>query len=84
MPQQASLHRHLRAAPGLGRFGLGVVTGLVLAVALLSSCGADSTEWDTLTVNQHLYLRDPEGAKVEVGVGKDATGKDILVLTPAE
>jgi hypothetical protein len=63
------------------RFALGVATGFVLAVSLLAACGADSTEWDTLTVNQHLYLKDPDGMKFEINIGKDASGQDVVTAT---
>jgi hypothetical protein len=62
----------------VGRFALGVATGIVLAVALLAACGADSTEWDIVTVNQHLFVKDPAGTKFEISVVKDSTGKDTL------
>ena len=60
---------------------LGVATGAVLAVSLLAACGGDSTEWDTLTVNQHLYLNGPDGTKFEISVGKDASGQDVVTAT---
>ncbi|MCT7658875.1 hypothetical protein [Mycobacterium deserti] len=71
----------VRALLPVKRFALGVVTGLVLAVSLLAACGADSTEWDTLTVNQHLYLKDPAGTTFKIGIGKDASGKDLVTAT---
>ncbi|WNG91079.1 hypothetical protein [Mycobacterium sp. ITM-2016-00318] len=74
-------HRRTRALLPVRRFALGVATGAVLAVSLLAACGGDSTEWDTLTVNQHLYLNGPDGTKFEISVGKDASGQDVVTAT---
>lgn len=74
-------HRGRRAMLPVGRFALGVVTGFVLAVSLLVACGANYTEEDTLFVKQHLYLNGPEGAKFEISVVKDASGKDVVIAT---
>jgi hypothetical protein len=63
------------------RFALGVATGFVLAVSLLAACGGNSTEEDTLFVKQHLYLIGPDGAKFEISIVKDASGKDVVSAT---
>ena len=76
-------HNHLRrrAVLPVRRFAVGVATGFVLAVSLLAACGANYTEEDTLFVKQHLYLNGPDGAKFEISVGKDPSGKDVVTAT---
>ena len=65
------------------RFALGVATGIVLAVSLLAACGGPTTEeLGILSVKQHLYLNGPDGAKFEISVGKDASGKAVVTATP--
>ena len=73
-------HRRRRAVLPVRRFALGVATGFVLAVSLLAACGdgGNYTAEDTLFVKQHLYLNGPDGAKFEISVGKDASGKDVV------
>ena len=71
------------------RFALGVATGLVLAASLLAGCKGGTTEnvdtlnADTITVDQHLYLKGPDGTKYEISIGKDASGKDVVIATRA-
>jgi hypothetical protein len=77
-------HRRRRAVLPVTRFALGVATGLVFAVSLLAACGGNGgnyTAEDTLFVKQHLYLNGPDGAKFEISVGKDASGKDVVTAT---
>jgi hypothetical protein len=69
------------------RFALGVATGFLLAIPLLSACGGQTDNLDVvslnkLTVDQHLYLKGPDGTKFEISVGKDASGKDVVAATP--
>lgn len=63
------------------RLGLGVATGFVLAVSVLVACAGNYTEEDALFVKQHLYLNGPDGAKFEISVGKDVSGKDVVTAT---
>jgi hypothetical protein len=37
---------------------------------------------DRMVITEHLYLNGPDGTTFEVSVGKDANGKDTLILTP--
>jgi hypothetical protein len=73
-------HRR-RAVIPVRRFALGVATGFVLAVSPLVACGGNSTEEEILFVKQHLYLNGPDGAKFEISVVKDASGKDVVTAT---
>jgi hypothetical protein len=75
-------HRGRRAVLPARRFALGVATGFVLTVSLLAACGANYTEEDTLFVKQHLYLNGPDGAKFEISIVKDVSGKDVVTATP--
>jgi hypothetical protein len=64
------------ALPGK-RFALGIVTGLLLAIPLLAACGGQTDNLDvvnlnTVTVDQHLYLKGPDGKKYEISISKDA------------
>ena len=59
-----------------------MATGFLLAVSLLAACGANYTEEDTLFVKQHLYINGPGATKYEIGIGKDASGKDIVTANP--
>jgi hypothetical protein len=70
-----------RAVPPVRRFGLGVATGFALAMLLFVACGANTTEEDTLFVKQHLFLNGPDGAKFEISIVKDASGKDVVTAT---
>jgi hypothetical protein len=76
--ESTSIRRGLRSTSPVRRFALGVATGFVLAVSLLAACGANYTEEDTLFVKEHLYLNGPGGTKYEIGINKDASGKDIV------
>lgn len=38
---------------------------------------------DTLIITDHLYLHGPSGKLVEISVGTDASGKDVVTATPA-
>ncbi len=76
-----SLRGGFRATSPVRRFPLGVVTGLVLAASLLAACGGTTEEFDTVTINNHLYLKGPDGTKFEISVGKDASGKDVVTAT---
>jgi hypothetical protein len=63
------------------RYALDVATGLVLAASLLTACNRSETdEFDTVVMN-HLYLKNPDGTKFEISVGKDASGKDVVTAT---
>ena len=69
------------------RFALGVATGFLLAMPLLAACGGQTDNLDVvnlnmLTVDQHLYLKGPDGTKFEISVGKDPSGKDVVTATP--
>jgi hypothetical protein len=70
-----------RAVPPVRRFGLGVATGFALAMSLFVACGANTTEEDTLLVKQHLFLNGPDGAKFEIRIVKDVSGKDVVTAT---
>jgi hypothetical protein len=75
-------HRHLRRPHPVTRLALGIASGVVLAAPLLAGCsGGTTTEFDSVTVNDHLYLKAPDGTKFEISVGKDATGKDEVTVT---
>lgn len=37
---------------------------------------------DTLVITDHLYLRGPGATMVEISVGKDASGKNVVTATP--
>ena len=50
-------------------------------MSLLAACGANYTEEDTLFVKQHLYLNGPDGAKFEISIVKDASGRDVVTAT---
>jgi hypothetical protein len=64
-----------------------VATGVVLVGSLLVACKSDSWESvghlnaDTVTVDEHLYLKGPDGTKFEISIGKDPSGKDIVTAT---
>jgi hypothetical protein len=36
-----------------------------------------------MVITDHLYLHGPGGALFDIGVGKDASGKDVVTPTPA-
>ena len=38
---------------------------------------------DTMIITDHLYLHGPGGTMFEIGVGKDANGRDVVTATPA-
>ena len=76
-----SLRRGLRAMLPVRRFALGVVTGIALSASLLAGCGGTTEEFDTVTINNHLYLKGSDGTKFEISVGKDASGKDVVTAT---
>jgi len=76
-----------RMALSARRFALGVLTGFLLATPLLAACGGQTDNLDVvnlnkLTVDQHLYLKGPDGKKFEISVAKDASAKDVVTATP--
>jgi hypothetical protein len=82
--------RRLRAPTPVRRFAVRVATGLVLAASLLAVCtacsGAASTlhggqEVDWMNITDHLYL-NKDGTKYEISVGQDASGNDVVTVTP--
>jgi hypothetical protein len=84
-------HRRLRAPMPVRRFAFRIATGLVLAASLLAVCtachgptsaiygGGKSVDWVNIT--DHLYL-NKNGTKYEISVGKDASGNDVVTVTP--
>jgi len=69
----------------VSRSALVAAASLVLAAPLLAACNGGEVDniyklnSDIVNVDQHLYLKSPDGTKFEISIGKDATGKDVLM-----
>jgi hypothetical protein len=54
----------------------------MLAYIAAGGCGGGTTtEFDSVTIDDHLYLKGPDGTELGIRVGMDATGKDALTVT---
>ncbi len=92
-PPPRTEDRRLRVPTPVWRFALRVATGLVLAAALLAVCTAcrlngpthaingGGQEVDWMNITDHLYL-NKNGTKYEISVGQDASGNDVVTVTP--
>jgi hypothetical protein len=50
--------------------------------SLLAGAAAERRRSSTrVTIDDHLYLKGPDGTELGIRVGMDATGKDALTVT---